>query len=178
MPASALRVLDRLVSTAESARPTVSIRGLTQAFGATSVLDGLDLDIAPGEFVALLGRSGSGKTTLLRALAGLTSVGAGQIRAPDTRTIVFQEPRLMPWKRVWQNVALGLRGSGARERATNALQEVGLEHRLDAWPTCGRHAITSPRMVSSSWRAKSASLKCRRKKCCTRGDCNPVRCFS
>lgn len=134
MPASALRVLDRLVSTAESARPTVSIRGLTQAFGATSVLDGLDLDIAPGEFVALLGRSGSGKTTLLRALAGLTSVGAGQIRAPDTRTIVFQEPRLMPWKRVWQNVALGLRGSGARERATNALQEVGLEHRLDAWP--------------------------------------------
>ncbi len=128
--ASALRIAEKAPPTA----PAVSIRGLGQTFGATAVLNGLDLDIAPGEFVALLGRSGSGKTTLLRALAGLSPVSSGQIRVPDTRTIVFQEPRLMPWKKVWQNVALGLRGRDARARATKALHEVDLEHRLDAWP--------------------------------------------
>ncbi len=88
----------------------------------------------PGEFVALLGRSGSGKTTLLRALAGLDSVAAGTVEAPLAKTVVFQEPRLMPWKRAWQNVALGLRAENARARAAASLREVGLEEFADAWP--------------------------------------------
>ena len=71
------------------------------------VIDGLDLDIAPGEFVALLGASGSGKTTLLRTLAGLDSIDSGQLRVPLARAAVFQEPRLMPWKNAWKNVVLG-----------------------------------------------------------------------
>ncbi|MEI9930290.1 MAG: ABC transporter ATP-binding protein [Rhizomicrobium sp.] len=112
----------------------VAVRGLTRRFGATTVLRGLDLDIAGGEFVALLGRSGSGKTTFLRTLAGLDPVSEGDVRLPATRAVVFQEPRLMPWKKVWQNVTLGLNGGDARERAVAALKEVGLEHRLDAWP--------------------------------------------
>ncbi|MEI9992510.1 MAG: ABC transporter ATP-binding protein [Rhizomicrobium sp.] len=118
-----------------AARQTgVAVRGLSRRFGAVTVLDHLDFDIAPGEFVALLGRSGSGKTTFLRTLAGLDPVTEGQVAVPATRAVVFQEPRLMPWKKVWQNVTLGLNGRDVRARAVQALTEVGLAHRLDAWP--------------------------------------------
>ena len=101
--------------------PSVRVRGLTRRFGGPAVLDALDLDIAPGEFVALLGRSGSGKTTLLRTLAGLDAVQHGSVEAPSRRAVVFQEPRLLPWKRVWRNVTLGLRGDDVRGRAIAAL---------------------------------------------------------
>ncbi len=114
--------------------PAVRIRGLTRRFGGPAVLDALDLDIAPGEFVALLGRSGSGKTTLLRTLAQLDPVVEGSVTAPDRRAVVFQEARLLPWRRVWENVALGLRASEPKQLALAALQEVGLSHRVDAWP--------------------------------------------
>lgn len=119
--------------------PIVELRALSRRFhGPTSppVLDRIDLTIAPGEFVALLGRSGSGKTTLLRTLAGLDPVTEGAARLPQRRAVVFQEPRLLPWKPVWENVALGLPGSlgAARDRALQALREVELSHRADAWP--------------------------------------------
>lgn len=66
---------------APAASPAVaaSVRGLSRAFGERAVLDGMDLDIAPGEFVALIGRSGSGKSTLLRVLAGLDREVTGQV---------------------------------------------------------------------------------------------------
>ena len=113
----------------------VRVRGLTRRFGDNLVLDRLDLDAAPGERVALLGRSGSGKTTLLRTLAGLDPAPAdAEIMLPRPVSVVFQEPRLLPWKPVWQNVALGLPGADARARAEAALREVGLERHLDAWP--------------------------------------------
>jgi sulfonate transport system ATP-binding protein len=116
--------------------PVVRLRNFARAFGQTRVLDDLDLDIAPGEFVALLGRSGSGKTTLLRTLAGLDPPTGQDVIIPSSRATVFQDARLLPWKRVWQNVALGLgRGRAAgRSAAGKALEEVGLAHRLDAWP--------------------------------------------
>lgn len=110
------------------------LRGFTRRFGANVVIDGLDLDIAEGEFVALLGRSGSGKTTLLRTLAGLDEIAGQDVTVPNSRAVVFQDARLMPWKPVWRNVALGLRGDDVRARAEAALHEVGLGHRLDAWP--------------------------------------------
>ncbi len=113
----------------------VRVRRLTRRFGANTVLDGLDLDLAPGQFVALLGRSGSGKTTLLRTLAGLDAVPAeAVVEVPHPTAVVFQEPRLLPWKPIWRNVALGLAGGDARGRAQAALREVGLERHLDAWP--------------------------------------------
>ncbi|PZP40538.1 MAG: sulfonate ABC transporter ATP-binding protein [Azospirillum brasilense] len=113
----------------------VSVRGLTRRFGQNTVLHGLDIELEPGSFTALLGRSGSGKTTLLRTLAGLDPVPEdADVRLPESVAAVFQEPRLLPWKKVWQNVTLGLPGSGARGRAERALGEVGLSHRLNAWP--------------------------------------------
>jgi sulfonate transport system ATP-binding protein len=111
----------------------VRIRDLRRSFAGIAVLAGLDLDIAPGEFVALLGRSGSGKTTLLRILAGLDHPEAGEVDVPPARAAVFQEPRLLPWKRVWKNVALGL-VTDRRGRALAALHEVELDHRAQAWP--------------------------------------------
>ena len=71
------------------------------------VLDNLDLDIVPGEFIALIGRSGSGKSTLLRALAGLDREVTGELEVNGTAAVAFQEPRLLPWRRVRDNVSLG-----------------------------------------------------------------------
>jgi sulfonate transport system ATP-binding protein len=111
-----------------------SVRGLSRTFGGRTVLDGLDLDIAPGEFVALIGRSGSGKSTLLRALAGLDREVTGQLSAASPVSVAFQEPRLVPWKRVLDNVALGLRAADPAAAARTALDEVGLTERAGAWP--------------------------------------------
>jgi len=113
----------------------VSVRGLTRRFGTNTVLHDLDLDLEPGSFTALLGRSGSGKSTLLRTLAGLDPAPAeAEINVPAAVAVAFQEPRLLPWKRVWENVVLGLPGNGARDRAARALAEVGLSRHDEAWP--------------------------------------------
>ena len=86
------------------------MRGLRRSFGdCLAGLDGLDLDIQSGEFVAMIGRSGSGKSTLLRALAGLDQDVSGSLAVSGPVAVAFQEPRLVPWKRLLANVALGLR---------------------------------------------------------------------
>ncbi|WP_246081938.1 ABC transporter ATP-binding protein [Nocardioides litoris] len=118
-------------------RPAVEVEALHRSFNRTGgVLHGLDLRIGAGEFVALIGRSGSGKSTLLRALAGLDRGvdGHGRVRVPAKVSMVFQDSRLLPWKRVLDNVVLGLDGRDARERGRRALAEVGLAGREKAWP--------------------------------------------
>jgi sulfonate transport system ATP-binding protein len=121
-------------STTPASAAAVRLKGFTRRFGANTILENLDLEIAQGEFVALLGRSGSGKTTLLRTLAGLDPADGQAVETPSARAVVFQDPRLLPWKAVWKNVTLGLAGDDPRARAEAALREVGLGHRLDAWP--------------------------------------------
>ena len=119
----------------------IRLRGVTRRFGTRAVLTDIDLDVAPGQFVAIVGRSGSGKSTLLRLLAGLDHPDAGQVRlggqsprqaAPGLR-IMFQDGRLLPWRRVLDNVALGLPRAD-HPRATEALHAVGLAARARDWP--------------------------------------------
>lgn len=121
------------MNTVESHGNPVSIRGLTRSFGDIDVIEGLDLEIEPGEFVALLGASGCGKSTLLRILAGLDRDISGEVRVAQERAVAFQSPRLMPWKRVWRNVILGLKKAD-KQTALVALEEVGMVHRADVWP--------------------------------------------
>ncbi len=114
--------------------PSVDAVGVTKRFGDRVVLDGIDLRLHAGEFVAVLGRSGTGKSTLLRILAGLDPVFDGDVDVPERRAVVFQEPRLLPWKRVVDNVRLGLDRPDAKAAADAALAEVGLDGHRRAWP--------------------------------------------
>jgi sulfonate transport system ATP-binding protein len=119
----------------------ISLRGVTKTYGARGVLHGIDLDIAPGSFVAIAGRSGSGKTTLLRLMAGLEQPDEGRITldgvppAAQKRAIriMFQDGRLLPWRRVLQNITLGL-PRDHHPRAEAALAAVGLSDRARDWP--------------------------------------------
>ena len=119
----------------------LDIQGLTKRYGQREVLRQAQLHIAPGEFVAIVGRSGCGKSTLLRLVAGLESATSGAIHldgqplqglSSSTR-IMFQEARLLPWKRVLDNVALGLPPQ-QRDAAAQVLQQVGLGERQHEWP--------------------------------------------
>jgi len=112
----------------------VDARQIGKAFGDRRVLDGVDLTLRAGEFVAILGRSGTGKSTLLRILGGLDPVFTGTADVPERRAFVFQEPRLLPWKRIVDNVRLGQRGTAGKEHARAALDEVGLGDFHRAWP--------------------------------------------
>ncbi|MEU3015463.1 ABC transporter ATP-binding protein [Nocardia asteroides] len=117
-------------------RTVVRASALTRGFGERIVLNGIDIEIRRGEFVALLGRSGSGKSTLLRALAELDAdvPGSGELTVPTQRAVVFQDSRLLPWARVLDNVVLGLTGRDAAARGRASLAEVGLAGREKAWP--------------------------------------------
>jgi len=112
----------------------VSVHGLRRRYGERTVINGLHLQIARGEFVALLGESGCGKTTLLRALSGLDPIDGGRIDGPKQPAVVFQEPRLIPWDPLWRNVSLGLDDKSGKPLARAALEEVGLGDRIDDWP--------------------------------------------
>ncbi|WP_315786670.1 ABC transporter ATP-binding protein [Bradyrhizobium sp. SZCCHNPS1003] len=111
------------------------LRGVRRSFAGRAVLDGVDLSVRKGEFVALLGPSGTGKTTLLRILAALDRADAGEVAVAAARSVVFQEPRLVPALKVWRNVVLGHpRNAATRQLAATALAEVGLASHADAWP--------------------------------------------
>ncbi len=132
--ASVTGAADAPVNASVSGTAVATVRGLTRRFGDRTVLDALDLTIGRGEFVALLGRSGSGKSTLLRALAGLDEEVEGRLEVDGSVAVAFQEPRLVPWKRVRDNLTLGLDAPDPAARAEAALAEVGLTDRARAWP--------------------------------------------
>ncbi|UOR00414.1 ABC transporter ATP-binding protein [Leucobacter allii] len=128
----------------------VRLRGVERTFpttdGARTVLRDVSLDVEAGEIIAVVGPSGCGKSTLLRLIGGLDAPTAGaialddeEVRAhDDTTAIAFQEPRLLPWRTIAQNVAIGLprgtRGRAAKERVAELLELVGLSHAAEQRP--------------------------------------------
>ena len=121
----------------------LKLQQLDKQYGSRHVIRQLDLEINAGDFVAVVGRSGCGKSTLLRLLAQLEAPSGGLIRTvglpenrwqPHTR-LMFQDARLLPWKSVLDNVALGVDGPDRRGHALGALAEVGLADRADDWPS-------------------------------------------
>jgi sulfonate transport system ATP-binding protein len=126
---------------ADSQGVRLEIRGLSKRYGTRQVLHNTELVIEPGEFVAIVGRSGCGKSTLLRLVAGLEAATQGVIELDgkavsglngDIR-VMFQDSRLLPWRRVIDNVALGL-PPGSASAASGVLAQVGLKDRQSEWP--------------------------------------------
>ncbi|MGE6717580.1 ATP-binding cassette domain-containing protein [Peribacillus frigoritolerans] len=122
----------------------LSIHQLKKSYGHLEVLSNVDLQIASGEFVAIVGKSGCGKSTLLRHIAGLEEKTEGEIRQNQTAInglnhqarIMFQEARLLPWQSVVENVGVGIGlKTGWKKKAIWALKEVGLEERANDWPS-------------------------------------------
>lgn len=118
------------------------LKQLSKSFGQRSVLRQVDLHIAAGEFMVIVGRSGCGKSTLLRLIAGLEHASSGELRFDEERVnrrrqddirIMFQDSRLLPWRSVLHNVALGLPAS-AFSRVREVLAQVGLSERENDWP--------------------------------------------
>jgi polar amino acid transport system ATP-binding protein len=134
--------------------PIVEISSLHKRFGAATVLDGVNLDVAKGEVVAIIGRSGSGKSTLLRCINGLETIDGGQIVADGTTVhpsslrdvrrsvgMIFQSFNLFPHLSALDNVALPqivmnrTPKAEARANAARLLDRVQLSSRADAYPS-------------------------------------------
>ena len=120
---------------------SVRIKSVNIAFGGRTVLENFDVEISAGEFVAIVGRSGCGKSTLLRSVVGLETPQNGTISVgnvgehngkPDVR-VMFQDSRLLPWRRILPNVMLGLEPA-LIPQARKVLAQVGLAERANDWP--------------------------------------------
>jgi NitT/TauT family transport system ATP-binding protein len=112
-------------NTFHDATAGLQVRSLSHAYGMKTVLDGITLDLAPGQVLALVGPSGCGKTTLLHACAGLLAPQQGDIANGFSQmAVMFQQPRLLPWLDTLDNIALGLKaqGVGTTERRQRAGQ--------------------------------------------------------
>jgi len=129
------------MSATTAAGAAITLWGVQKSFGATAVLRDISLHVEAGAFVTIIGQSGCGKSTLLRLLAGLDTPDHGELHLDDQplanaqadARLMFQEPRLLPWASVLDNIGLGLTGDW-RARAQDLLREVGLETRAGDWP--------------------------------------------
>lgn len=120
----------------------IQIKELSKSFGDIQVLNHINLEIDPGEFVAIVGKSGCGKSTFLRLIEGLDTPTDGSIFINNTKKsgvdsnirFVFQEPRLLPWKKIITNVKIGAHKQNTK-LAEQALESVGLLERKNEWPS-------------------------------------------
>jgi NitT/TauT family transport system ATP-binding protein len=159
----------KTVATTSTGGPAVHARNVHKRFGDQIVLRGVDLDIAHGQFVCLLGASGCGKSTILRLLAGLESpdpeLGAGQpaacleLQSQDPQVtpvprlgFVFQQPNLLPWRTVRENVGLPLRLQGA----AGSMRQMEVERSLSEVGLTSADGKKWPRMLSGGMQMRAS----------------------
>ncbi|MBQ3193688.1 MAG: ABC transporter ATP-binding protein [Oscillospiraceae bacterium] len=114
----------------------LKLTNICHSFGDKKVLEGIGLTLLPGQRIALMGPSGTGKTTVLRIAAGILKPSSGSVENTFRKTaVVFQEPRLLPWRTAAENVNLVLRDSRETlETAKSHLKQVGLAADWDKYP--------------------------------------------
>ena len=115
--------------------PVIQVRKVRCAYGDSQVLCDISIDVAPGEFVSIVGRSGCGKTTLLNCIAGFLPY-SGTIRTLGKIGVCFQDNAVFPWMTVRQNIAFGVTG-GRRQRddvVAGLLARIGMESHADRYP--------------------------------------------
>lgn len=122
---------------------TVEIR--SKRFGDIAVLGQIDFQIDRGDTLALVGPSGIGKSTLLRIVVGIDENYEGTVHRPKAIAMVFQEPTLLPWRSVLQNLML-IQSDLSREQAIAALERVGLIGKEDLFP--GQLSLGQQRRLS------------------------------
>ena len=163
MPIPNVAIREIATAPARPEPPLIRIRGVSKTYqNGTVALSDVDLDVAHGEFVSLIGPSGCGKSTLLRLIAGLGQVSSGTIESPLSRRdargepirdlgFVFQDPTLMPWATVADNVYLPLKLSGVGRRAAKRRIEEAL-----AMVKLGSFAQAYPRELSGGMKMRAA----------------------
>ncbi|MBB6443585.1 ATP-binding cassette domain-containing protein [Bacillus benzoevorans] len=122
--------------------PILKLSNIGKSFANKEVLRNIDLQVNPGEFIAIVGKSGCGKSTLLRIIAGLEEISSGSVIVHGEELngrnkmakIMFQDGRLLPWKKVYDNVGLGLKSDSQKQQISKILEQVGLADRSKAWP--------------------------------------------
>ncbi|WP_462409572.1 ABC transporter ATP-binding protein [Neobacillus sp. Marseille-QA0830] len=118
------------------------LQDVKKSYNQLQVLKGINLSFRQGEFISIVGKSGCGKSTLLRIIAGLEKVSGGHVLMNGNQIqglnkearMMFQDGRLLPWKRILQNIGMGLTGDW-KDKAMERLRSVGLEDRAQQFPS-------------------------------------------
>ncbi len=126
----------------EGNEPILKLSHIGKSFDEKEVLRKIDLQVNSGDFIAIVGKSGCGKSTLLRIIAGLEEISTGTLIVNGAKLngrnkiakIMFQDGRLLPWKKVYDNVGLGLKSDSQKQQIAKILEQVGLADRTKAWP--------------------------------------------
>ena len=124
-------------------KPILELSNIRKEFDGIEVLKKIDLKINKGDFIAVVGKSGCGKSTLLRMIAGLEPASSGKLIVNGNELkgrnqlakIMFQDGRLLPWKKVIDNVTLGLKSDEQKKQIPKILEQVGLADRVKSWPS-------------------------------------------
>lgn len=123
--------------------PVLELVKVQKIYGEKVVLNDINLRVNKGEFIAIVGRSGCGKSTLLRIIAGLEQIQSGNIFVKEEKLngrngmvkMMFQDGRLLPWKKVYENIGLGLKTTEKRYDIISLLEKVGLKEHANKWPS-------------------------------------------
>jgi len=112
----------------------VLVRNLEKSFNGEKILEGISLEVKRGEVVGLVGPNGTGKSTLVRILAGVERPDSGEISVKGGLSVVYQEDYLLPWKKLRDNICLGLRFRGRDCEPLGVAKRLGIEGFLEKYP--------------------------------------------